>query len=302
MTVNRKKKESIHLINSDEKILEVLEQSNQYLESNDKLSHKIEEILWFFRALEDLIPQTVENVFSGHMFSLIEANSELENSIALCKFGFYKHAFMALRSVVEMGVLSVYWDVDGKSNLDIQKWLLSFENTPSRKIVFTKLKDNQNFREYDDKHKLFDEGDSIFKQLSNFVHTKGHRHSTMDLGNANFNRFNESSLLKWSELMTRVTHFVIVLHILRYPVALQYTPIEQKFGMNGPAGGFFSPYQMERIKHFLDIDVIETLQKISNNDPEATDMAKWVNEQPDITDEELHIQAEKFDEMKLTRD
>lgn len=90
--------------------------------------------------------------------------------------------------------------------------------------------------------------------------------------------------------MTRVTKFVVILHILKYPVALQHTPIEQKFGINGPAGGFFEPYQTERIKQFLGKDVIITLQEISNNDPTAISRAKWVNEQPDITYEELQIQ------------
>lgn len=295
MDSNKISKNPIHLINSDEYILKVLEQSNEYFESNNESSSRVEEDLWIFRSLEDLPPVTLESLFLGYRFPLIEANSELENSIALCKLGFYKHAFMALRSTLELGILSVYWDVDEGSHLDIKKWLVSLEDTPSRKTVFTKLKTNQNFRKFDDKHRFFYEGDDMFKQLSNFVHTKGHNHSNVDLGNANFNRFNEKSLVKWSELMHRVTKFVVTLHILKYPVALQYTSIEQKFGINGPAGGFFEPYQAEKIRHFFDKDVLTTLQEISDNDPEAIERAKWVNEQPDITDEDLQKQMREFE-------
>ncbi|MFZ1077455.1 MAG: hypothetical protein WAN47_08530 [Nitrosotalea sp.] len=278
------------MINSDENILKVLEQSNEYFKSNNEMSSRIEENLWIFRSLKDLEPATPEDLLLGYRFPLIETNSEFESSIALCKFGFYKHAFIALRSVLELGILSAYWNADEGNHLDIRKWLVSLEDTPSRKTVFTKLKKNQNFLKFDNKHRCFSEGDDLFRQLSNFVHTKGHRHSSVDLGNANFNRFKEESLLKWLDLMTRVTKFVVILHILKYPVALQHTPIEQKFGINGPAGGFFEPYQTERIKQFLGKDVIITLQEISNNDPTAISRAKWVNEQPDITYEELQIQ------------
>lgn len=283
------------MANSDENILQVLEQSNEYLELHHEISSRLKEILDIFRSLEDLIPQTLENVMSGHMFPLVEANSELENSIALCKFGFYKHAFMALRSVLELGLLSVYWDIEGNSHIDIQKWRWSIEDTPYKRTIFTKLKTNENFLKFDDRHKIFENIDILSKQLSNFVHTKGRHHSSMDLGNANFNRFNEKSLLKWLESVITVSKFVVILHILKYPVAFQHTPVEQKFGINGPAGLFLEPVQAEKIRRFLDKDVVVTLQEISNNDPEAKSLAQWVNDQPDITDEALHAQMEEFE-------
>lgn len=288
----------MRLINSDENILQVLEQSNRYLESNKDLSFRITSLLSVFHSLEDLMPQTVEKFWSGHMFPIVEANSELENSIMLCKLGFYKHAFIALRSVLELGLLSVYWDIDGRSHVDIQKWLHSFENTPRKKTMYTKLKTNQNFRKFDDKHEIFNDIENIFKQLSNFVHTKGRSHSNMDLGNSTCNRFNENSLLKWSELVTKVAKSVTTLHILEYPVALQYTPIEQKFGINGPAGIFLEPYQVERIRQFFDKDIMETLQDISDNDPEAKSLAQWVSEQPDISEVEFQTQIEEFEKME----
>lgn len=296
MSFNKTSKNSIDLSNSDEIILQVLEESNKYLESKNEISSKIQEIVWIFRYLEDLLPQTVEKFGSGHMFPLAEANTELESSIELCKLGFYKHALIALRNVLELGLLSVYWDIDGKSHVDIQNWLYSFESTPfSKKTVFPKLKINQNIKNFDDKHKIFDDIDNLFGELSNFVHTKGHYHSSMDLGNANFNRFNEKSLLNWIEYMIKVVKFVVIIHILKYPVALQYTPLDQKFGLNGPAGGFLEPRQSEAIKQFFDGNILKTLQAISDSDDEAIGMTQWINEQPDIIEEEMEAQVEKFE-------
>lgn len=298
MEVNKLTKNSIHLSNSDERILQVLKESNEYLESKNEISSKIEEIVWIFRYLEDLMPQTVEKFWSGHMFPLVEANTELESSIEFCKLGFYKHALIALRNVLELGLLSVYWDIDDKSQVDIQNWLYSFESTPFRKkTVFPKLKTNQNIKNFDDKHKIFNDIDNLFGELSNFVHTKGRYHSSLDLGNANFNRFNEKSLLNWIEFMIKVVKFIVIIHVLKYPVALQYTPLDQKFGLNSPAGGFLEPSQSEAIKQFLDENILKTLQAISDSDDEAIGMAKWVNEQPDITEEGMKAQVEEFEKM-----
>lgn len=294
MDSNDIRKNPIHLVNSDERILQVLEQTNEYFRMNKELSFKINEYLEIFRSLGDLSSALPENLLLGYRFPLIEAESEFENSIVLCKLGFYKHAFIALRSVLELGILSAYWNVDENNHLDIRKWLVSLENTPKRKTVFTKLKTNQNFQEFDDKHRFFDEITETFNQLSNFVHTKGHQHSNMDLGNSNVNRFNEKSLLKWLKIMTGVTKLVLILHILKSPVALQHTPIEQKFGINGPAGGFLEPYQADRIRRFLDKDVMSTLQEISDKDSEAASLAEGINELPDITEEEFHAQMGEF--------
>lgn len=288
--------------NSDKNILKVLEESNEYLDSHDALTSKIDECLWVLRDLEDLLPQTPETLWSGHMFPIVETNTELESSIQLCKFGFYKYAFIALRNILELGLLSVYWDVDDKSHVEIQNWLHSFESTPYRKkTIFPKLKTNQNIKKFDDEHKFFDSVDTLFGELSNFVHTKGRRYSSMDLGNANFNRFNEKSLLSWIEFVIKVVKHVVIVHVLKYPVALQHTSVEQKFGLNGPAGLFLEPYQSEKIKHFLDSDILKTLQEISDNDPEAQSLRKWIEQQSDISQDKLQEQINDFEKIHPTK-
>lgn len=294
MTKNTSKDQT-HLINSDEIIMDALEQSNNYLKLNNELSFKITKIIWVFQSLEDLVPQPLEKFMTGHMFPIAEANFELENSIALCKLGFYKHAFIALRNVLELGLLSVYWDIDDKSHLNIQKWLYSFENTPFKNAVFKKLTTNENFKKFNETHNFFNDIDTLFGQLSDFVHTKGRSHSSNALANSNFNRFNERSFLGWLKFMEKTVQFVVIVHILKYPVALQYIPVEQKFGLNGPVGLFLRPNQSEEIKQFLDEKIVKTLQEISDNDPQALSLVEWIDKHPDISKEELEAQVKEFE-------
>lgn len=297
--VQDKLTDPLRLINSDDKILGVLRESNSFLEGHKELTESIVERIWVWRSLLSVLPQTIEKLFSGHVFPLVEAEYELESSAELCKLGFYKHAIAALRNVLELGLLSVYWDIDDQSHIDMKQWLGSHEPTPFLRRVFAKLKQNDNIKKFDERHKIFDETASLYERLCNYAHTRGVRFSSRKLNRANFNTFHEASVSAWRDLFFRVTKTVVAFHLMKYPVGLQYTPIEQKFGINGPAGGFLEPHEVERLKTLFEKDVAETLQEISDNDPGARSLAEWVNAQPDITEEQFAEQFECQDKQMI---
>ncbi len=301
MPKKKQAKNTLHLLHSDKLIMEILNASNEYLEQHTDVKEIIEECDWVFRSLFELIPETVENFWSGHVFPATEAEYELECSIVLCKLGFYKHAIASLRNVLELGLLSVYWDIDNKSHIDIQNWLKSMESTPFRRDVFKKLKTNFNIKTLDEKQQIFEKTTALYTRLSNFSHTKGFGYSSRILNKhrSNVNSFNELSFKKYIDLMKEVVEIVTIFHVLKYPVGLQDTPIDQKFGLNGPAGGFIQPHQVERIKKLISKQILKDIQVISDNDPDATTMTKWVNEQPDITEAEFLAQIEKEDKRSI---
>jgi hypothetical protein len=287
------------LLNSEENILSVLEQSNEYLTNNKQLSEKISEFIWIYRSLTDLVPETVEKFGSGHIFPLSEAEYELESSVAFCKLGFYKHAMIALRNVLELGLLSVYWDVGGQSHLEIQNWLKSGERTPFKKNVFKKLRTHPNIHKFDDKHKLLDKTGFLYERLSNFAHTKGMKYSSRGLGKSNINTFDQSSLHGWQKLLGDVIEVVVIFHLLIYPIGFQNTPMHEKFGLNGPAGGFLEPFEVERIKRILDIGMAKTLQEISDNDEKTKRIVQEIDKIPDITTEQFYEQVLEKDKREI---
>jgi hypothetical protein len=121
----------IHLLNSDEKVVDILDRTNNYLtDHEDGDARDINEHLSAYRSLIHLVPETVEQFWSGHIFPLAEGEYELESSIVLSKLGFYKHAISALRNVLELGLLSVHWDIGGQSHIDIQGWFRSERQHP----------------------------------------------------------------------------------------------------------------------------------------------------------------------------
>jgi len=238
----KRSKDTLSLLHSDKLIESILNVSNKYLEDNPEVKNKIDEYNWILRSLFDLLPETIENFWSGHVFPIAEAEYELECSIVLCKLGFYKHAIGSLRNVLELGLLSVYWDIDNQSHIDIQSWFRSIKSTPFRNQVFKRLAKNANIKTFDDKQRIFKKTAELYAKLSNFSHTRGFSYSSRRLNkhHSNVNSFNEVALNKWLGLTKEVVEIVTTFHILKYPVGLQDTPIWEKFGINIPAGGFFT--------------------------------------------------------------
>src|SRR2546429_8205913 len=107
-------------------------------------------LLHLFHCIFDLIPATVDNFWSGNLFPYTEAEYELNSSIYFATRGFYKQALNSLRSVLELGLLSVYWDIEDKSHIAIQDWLQSKEDTPFRNKIQKRLLQNTNIKRFDD--------------------------------------------------------------------------------------------------------------------------------------------------------
>ena len=269
------------------------------MNENEKIVDRINEMLWVHRAGFDLLPVRLENPGSGPIFSIGESEYELECSIHLCKLGFYKHAIIALRNVLELGLLSVYWDIDGKSHIDISEWLSSNEQTPFRKEIIKVLKKNERIVVFDKAHNIFMKITDLYHELSDFSHTKGIRFSSRELSRANVNTFNQESIRKWLEFMERVVKVVITPHILQYPIGLQKIDLFSKFGFNPPMLGFLEPHQVDGIRQFLEREIAETLQNICDADLRTKSISQEINAMPDLTDEEIRVQEEEVEKSLI---
>jgi len=270
---------------------EVEKATSEFFKNQPIYAQTIEDYVMVFRRIMDIVPSTVDNFMSGSLFPYTEAEYELNSAIYFVTRGFYKQAINGLRSVLELGLLNVYWDVEDNAHIDIQNWLKSKEDTPFRKGIEKRLLENENIKVFDKEMDYFKQVEEIYKKLSNFSHTKGAGFSSRALSTSNFNTFNEKALKYWILSLQKVIRLVMAVHILKYPVAYQYTEIDEKFGLNGPVGGFLNPYQVEMVKKIFDEETNKLLQRISDADPNAKQIADWVNNHPDITEEELEQQA-----------
>ncbi len=274
-----------------------IDHSEKYLSENPDFHKKIDRLMWAYHEIGHVTPQWNGKLFSGHNFAYSESNSEIECSYQLIKLCFYKYGLIALRNALELGLLSIYWDKDDNAEILIQDWYRSKEDTPFKKQITTGLKTINNINQFCKYIDLFIKIDKVYGELSDFSHTKGYTFSGQNLNHANFTKFNEKTIRDWASLLEQVIQLLLTVYILKYPVALQNTPIQEKFGINGPFGGFLEVFQSEKIKKVLNQDELKVLQEISDNDEGAKSLRDWVNSFPDISEEEFKKQVDEFDEF-----
>lgn len=288
------------LTTSDEHVSDCLAASHAYYTEHTEFAEVLDDIFLALRAVEDLIPQDGDRFWSGHFFPTSECVSQAEISFQLAMRGFYREAFVSARSFLDLGLLSVFWDKDDRSHLAIQEWLRSREDTPFFKNQLLRaIMSIPAFAQFQQRIDLHGWAKDQYDFLSDYVHIKGIAYSNRGMWQANFPRFSQGSLEKWSSAFAEVARLVLVAHTLRYPLALQFTPIDEKFGLNSPVGSFLRPEQIAQIRSFLPNHMIDILQEISDSDAAAVSIAQQIVALPDITEEQFRLQAEHQDKWYI---
>jgi hypothetical protein len=286
------------ITNGHEKCESTYLESKNYVSANAAIDETINVHLRAYNEIGDLIPQTLDNFASGHYFPYSQSYFELENSCELAMQGFYTYAFSALRTVLELGFLSIYFAAHDQEHIDVQAWINAQEKTPTRKQIFSRLKEIPAFYLFDVK---FDFTKRIFKtfdDLDRYVHTRGSHHSSTALNSANYNRFSEKSFKLYCKLMTTVVNSNICVFLMKYPIGMHGLPLDEKYGLNGPVGGFLREEQVSLIASLLSQEEKDMLIQISNEDQNVQKCVEHINQLPDLTPEEWESQENRIEAEK----
>jgi len=295
--------DKLFLINDHRQIEATHAESLKYLSEKPELLKQIANHLWAYNQIGSLIPQTVENFGSGHYFPHAESYYEIEASYEFTLQGFYRYSLIALRLVLELGLLGVYFSVDDNEHIEVRPWITSKEQTPRRKEIFKRLLKLPNFQIFDKKFQLQNRVLDTFDKLDGYTHTRGYKFSSSKLLNhANFNRFEPQSLQRYCDLMFSVTKDLIVVLLLKYPLGMQRLPLDEKFGMDGPIGGFLQDHEVGFITSIIQPDERDLLQKLSDDDVNVQQTVEYIRNLPDLTDEQWKKQSQEWDEIMKNDD
>lgn len=285
--------------------IEVYNETNAYFDANDDIAEKIESLSWIYHGLHDAIPTTTENIWSGHQFPFIESWEELQVSCTLAQFGLYKQAMCSLRSVLELGLLSVYYNINDLGHETVKKWLASKDssdaNTPYFSDVWKILIANSNIKKYHEKinlkQRLLDLG-----YLHNYVHTKGYKFSNhIGLLKTNSQTFEKIGLGNWLRALEEVVILIVSLHVMKYPASMIDYDYSMKFGIDIPAFPHMRQFTLNRIKTVFPTDIITALQEISGDDDEVKEFKNWIDSHSDMTEKEVENQIIEIDKREIER-
>lgn len=268
----------------------VYEKSKQYLEAQPDTYKKLSELAWAYFSISKLIPITSENMWSGHFHPNHDSREEIQVSYNLCLLGFYKQAMASLRGTFELGLLSVYWNLNDDGHEIIENWLRSRENTPRFGDVWRKLEKHPNFCVYQQQHnikqRLLDLG-----YLHDYVHAKGRKFSnTFGLLKSNWQTFEERGFNKWFVAYEEVVKILCILHLIKYPIGVIRFDYSKKFGIDIPAFGGLDEFEVDRLEQIIGQDAFQSIQSIAESDLAVQDMLGWIKSSPDISEEDVQIQ------------
>ena len=240
-----------------------------------EIKKRIEELGWIYHAVGMIIPQNLENLWSGHYFPFIDSWEELQVSFTQICFGLYKQAFVSLRSGLELGMLSVYFNINDDGHNAVKEWLQSKDkkeaDTPFAKTIWKILLQNDNISKFNEKHDI----EGVHKNLGylhNYVHTKGAKHSNrMGLFKNNSQTFEAELITKWIKSYADIISLVSTLHLLKYPISVIRFDYSKKFGIDIPSFGGLEEYNIDKIAKILPENYLSDIELIAKEDPETQD-------------------------------
>lgn len=270
---------------------------------NSSIKDKIGELGWFYHIIGMTIPQNWDNFWSGHIFPFSESWEELQISFNLVCFGLYKQAFVSLRSALELGMLSVYYNINDEGHKMVKDWLSSKDsndaNTPRASVIWRVLLSNKNIKEFDDKHNLNERFNEL-GFLHNYVHTKGSKYSNK-LGRfkSNFQTFESDQIEHWLDTYQKIASIVCTLHLLKYPIAVVKYDYSQKFGIDIPSFGGLEEFNIEKIRRILPDNYLSTIEDIAEKDKATQETINEIKSFPDKTEEEVEEQCRFIEKMSI---
>ena len=270
--------EDILVVNDFKKAEETYKLTEEYLNKNKSFLTKITKLQASYQEIFSIIPETLKKIKSGHSFPYTESYNELETSLLLARMGFYRHSFYALRSMLELGILGIFYDLDDRAEIDIKNWLTSSENTPWFKEMIKKTFKKGQFKEFQLSYDLKNELEGLYSQISDWVHIKGFNYSSDKLNNSNFNRFILQSFEKYVELLEKVTIALVQMYLLQYPMGCQIVPDEVAYNL---VGGFVSSYQNYIIQLIIPKERMVKLKELSDKNDSVIGTLQWVEQNKD---------------------
>jgi hypothetical protein len=202
---------------------------------------------------------------------------------------------------LETGLLSVYYNINDEGHKTVQVWLQSEDgkqnDTPYFNTIWKILIAHPNILKFQNTYDLKAEILNL-GYLHNYVHSKGAKYSNqIGLFKSNTQTFERTGFTNWLETAQKVVRVILILHLLKYPLAIIEYDFSRKFGIDIPTFGGLNSFHISRIKSVLGANLSEILLNIALEDNSVIDFIKQIESMPDITQAEIDKQIETINRM-----
>lgn len=234
-------------------------------------------------------------------FPWSEATRELDQVQSACMLALYKAAHDHLRRALELVLAGIYFTLENTPEEDARAWLASADGTPRFSQTTRRIRQHSAFSTLEDICGWSGKLQRLYHTLCDVVHVRGQewsfhavQPSSLHLGDVWVPEFNAAALTRVLDLFIEVARNIATAMAASNPVLLVGLDMDAKFGLNDPVGGFFSEGQSELLRSLILDEAKPVLEATCAENPEVLGLMEWYAALPDITEEELALQADQI--------
>ena len=268
---------------------------------NDLLNKCIEFISYHH---SEAVRADFKQLYTVGYFPATETEMELDYSIKHALIGSYKAAFADLRRALELSLISVYLTSETCETKKAVDWITSQCDTPHFSNSLDKLIKIERYKEFNDKYNWKTNLKNLYWQLSNFSHNKGQLNGYRELhrtrsfiGSTSSPSINFETIDKFCDFYIKTVEEIVVILSLYNPIILVGVPLYEKFGLNGPASGFFYDGQAESVHLLIPENYKKYFKDLAENDNEIKGFQDYFKSLPDLTQEDIDEQIREENEF-----
>ncbi len=245
---------------------------------------------------------STENLRRVGLFPWVEASEEFDMSITLAMQGYYKATIDHIRRGLELVLVGIYFTSTVGTETQAREWVKSQRTTPFFSKVLQHLGNLPRHADLDCSTHWFSKLRAFYYSLCDTVHAKGvavsynsFQPSHVHLNGTSFSTFFASSMKKTMDAYIDAVRYCATALALSNPILLVGLPLDDKFGLNPPIGGYYNEAQSERLRSLLLEGTEGYFSRLAESE-EVLETVRWVQNMPDLSSEQFTIQKrELFD-------
>jgi hypothetical protein len=249
-------------------------------------------------------PSYIEALNRIGFFPWVEAEHALDQAVIHALIGSYRAAFDDVRRGLELVAVGCFFLSPRASVHDARAWLSSERETPFFTRSLDQLGNLPRFLRLDDETGWIERLKTFYWHLCDVVHVRGSEFSFQKIepvsghiGGAFVWRPDGAALRCVLDAFTDGTRQIALLLAVTNPILLVGLPMSEKFGFSGPMGGFYEEDQAALLRELLPDHARDGLVSLAEADPEVISVRDDIMDRPDVTEEELHRQAQVWDRI-----
>ena len=259
--------------------------------------------------LTDAPSATLELLRKVGFFPWVEAERDFDQALKQAILSHYKSVYDHLRRALELVLVGAYLTSPMVTESEAVAWVRAEEETPMFSRALKRLLSQPRYKALDDATGWSKAIQDFYWSLCDVVHVRGMsasfnsvQPSWVSSGGTYVPAFFAESLDRSLDAFVNTVRHACTVLAVNNPILLVGLPIEEKFGFDPPASGFFNEAQAARLRSLVIEEVKEHFSDVTRCDPEVNSIREWVLNRPDVTDAEFEAQVAAFHKMFPQRD